>query len=196
MAAKRILITGASGFVGANLARRALLEGHEVHVLLRPSHQCWRMDEIANEVQSYSADLEDRDRVRTVVRQVKPDWVFHLAAYGAYSSQKEFDQMVQTNVLGCASLLDACLDNGCVAFVNCGSSSEYGWKDHAPSEDEQIEPNSYYAITKAAATHYCELAARVQGARIFTLRLYSIYGPYEEPSRLVPTLLVHALEGK
>ncbi len=195
MPRKRVLITGASGFVGANLARRALVDGHEVHLLVRPLHQSWRIDEVANNVRLHFADLENRDQVRTAVRSVKPEWVFHLAAYGAYSSQNDFERMVQTNVLGCASLLDACLETGYEAFVNCGSSSEYGLKDHAPREDELLKPNSHYAITKAAAAHYCDLASRVHGTRTFTLRLYSIYGPYEEPSRLIPALLLHALNG-
>lgn len=196
MPSKRVLITGASGFVGANVARRVLRDGHEVHLLLRPSHQSWRIDEIARHVRLHSAALQDRDRVRSIVHTIKPEWVFHLAAYGAYSTQKDFEQMVQTNVLGCASLLDASLAVGADAFVNCGSSSEYGLKDHAPTEDEALEPNSHYAVTKASATHYCNLAARTHGGRVFTLRLYSIYGPYEEPSRLIPTLLVHALHGQ
>jgi len=196
MSGRRILITGASGFVGSNVARRALRDGHEVHLLLRPGHQSWRIDEIARDVRLHSAALQDRDQVTTVVHNIKPDWIFHLAAYGAYSTQKDFDQMVKTNVLGCASLLDACLTLGFDAFVNCGSSSEYGLKDHAPTEDETLEPNSYYAITKASASHYCDLAARTHGARVFTLRLYSIYGPYEEPGRFIPALLVHALRGE
>lgn len=196
MSGKRVLISGASGFVGANLARRALLDGHEVHLVLRPGHQSWRLDEIATNVYLHSAALQDRDQVAAIVHSIKPDWIFHLAAFGAYSSQKGFEQMVQTNVLGCASLLDACTATGFEAFVNCGSSSEYGLKDHAPTEDEPIEPNSHYAITKAAATHYCNVAAATRGSRIYTLRLYSIYGPYEEPSRLMPTLVLHAMNGK
>jgi nucleoside-diphosphate-sugar epimerase len=196
MLGKRVLISGASGFVGANLARRALRDGHEVHLVLRPGHQSWRIDEIAANVHLHAAVLQDRDLVEKIVQIVKPDWIFHLAAYGAYSTQKGFEQMVQTNVLGCASLLDACTAAGFEAFVNCGSSSEYGLKDHAPKEDEPIEPNSHYALTKAAATHYCNLVSGTHGTRVFTLRLYSIYGPYEEPSRLIPTLLLHALDGR
>ena len=79
--------------------------------------------------------------------------------------------------------------------VNTGSSSEYGFKDHAPSEDELPEPNSHYSATKAAATLYCGFAARKHKVRIPTLRLYSAYGPYEEPARLLPTLILHGLRG-
>ena len=69
-----------------------------------------------------------------------------------------------------------------------GSSSEYGLKDHPPREDELPEPNSAYAVAKAAATMYAQLRGAV------VLRLYSAYGPWEEPDRLVPTLLARALQ--
>src|SRR5436305_14576113 len=109
---KRILITGGTGFIGANLTRRALLEGHEVHLLVRPAHQKWRIDEIAANVRLHFAELEDKDQVRAAVRAIRPEWVFHLAAYGAYRSQQGFERMTRTNVLGCANLLDACAEAG------------------------------------------------------------------------------------
>ena len=192
---KRVLITGASGFVGANLARRLLREGHELHLLLRRSHQSWRLDEIASHVEVHEADLEDAGRVGGVVRAVRPEWVFHLAAYGAYSSQTGFARMVATNVVGGAALIDACVETGPEVFIQTGSSSEYGYKGHPAVEEEPVQPNSHYAISKAAATHYCQYTARAAGINAIAVRLYSIYGPYEEPTRLVPALLVHALQG-
>ena len=131
-----------------------------------------------------------------MVRGVKPDWVFHLAAYGAYPTQTDFERMVATNLTGSVTLLDACRECGVEAFVQAGSSSEYGYKDHPASEDELLQPNSHYAITKAAATYYCQFAARTTGVNAVTVRLYSVYGPYEEPARLIPTLIVHGLRGQ
>jgi UDP-glucose 4-epimerase len=192
---KRVLITGGSGFVGANLTRRLLRDDYEIHLMLRPGHQPWRLNEIANQIQRHPVDLENRDAVRRCVREVRPERVFHLAAYGAYASQTGMEQMIATNVLGTVALLDACAEVGVEAFVQTGSSSEYGYKDHAASEDEVIHPNSHYAITKAAATYYCQLAAQQQGVNAVTVRLYSIYGPYEEPTRLIPTLVIYGLRG-
>jgi dolichol-phosphate mannosyltransferase len=103
--------------------------------------------------------------------------------------------MVATNVTGCANILDECIETGVEAFVNAGSSSEYGYQAQAAREDFRIEPNSHYAISKASAAHYCQFAARKFGFRATTARLYSIYGPYEEPTRLIPTLLIHGLNG-
>jgi nucleoside-diphosphate-sugar epimerase len=81
------------------------------------------------------------------------------------------------------------------SLVSAGSSSEYGYQDHPPSEAERVEPNSLYAVTKVAATHLCRLAAATSGLRAVTLRLYSIYGEWEEPGRLMPTLVRRCREG-
>lgn len=193
---KRVIVTGGSGFVGANAVRRLLHDGHELHLFVRASHQSWRLDEIAGHVRRHELDVHDREGVRRAVADIKPDWVFHLAAYGAYSTQTGIDRMVETNIRGTAALLDACVDAGVESFVHTGSSSEYGYKDHAAAEDERIEPNSDYAVTKAAATHYCQLMARRRDMHVVTVRLYSIYGPYEEPARLWPTLVVLGLRGR
>jgi dolichol-phosphate mannosyltransferase len=193
---RRVLVTGASGFVGANLARRLLADGHDVHLLLRPKHKPWRLESIAKDVTIHQVDLADRDSVAKAMAASKPDWVFHLAAHGAYPTQKDVDQMIETNVRGTANLLQAASSAGVEAFVNAGTSSEYGYKDHAPDEDERVEPNSDYAVTKAAATMFCRHTATRTGLPVTTLRLYSVYGPYEEPSRLVPTLIVQGLEGR
>jgi UDP-glucose 4-epimerase len=192
---KRALVTGASGFVGANLVRRLLRDGHETHLLIRPSHQAWRLREIANTVHIHEGDLEDREGVLRAVVAAKPDWVFHLAAYGAYSTQIGIQRMIATNLLGSVALLDASAEVGVEAFVQTGSSSEYGYKDHPAREEEVLEPNSHYAITKAAATHYCQFSARTLNINAVAVRLYSIYGPYEDPNRLIPSMILSGLRG-
>jgi dolichol-phosphate mannosyltransferase len=104
--------------------------------------------------------------------------------------------MILTNVLGTSVLLDAAVGRGFDAFVYAGSSSEYGIKDHAPNEDESLSPNSDYAVTKAAATMLCANVGRTLGLNVATLRLYSVYGPWEEPTRFVPALAVYGLAGR
>ncbi len=193
---RRAVITGASGFVGSVLARALVEMGHEVHLILRPHHQPWRLRSLAADVRRHEAALEDRDGLERILRSVKPDWVFHLAAHGAYPQQTDLDRMIATNFLGTVNLVLAALEVGFEVFVNTGSSSEYGFKDHAPSEADRLEPNSHYAVTKASATLFCRHTAVAHGVRITTLRLYSVYGPFEEPTRLMPTLAVHGLHGR
>jgi dolichol-phosphate mannosyltransferase len=91
--------------------------------------------------------------------------------------------------------VDACARAGCQALVHAGTSSEYGYVRRAPTEDEPPRPNSAYAVTKLAATLYCAHAAREGRLPATTLRIYSAYGPWEEPGRLMPTLVGRALRG-
>jgi dolichol-phosphate mannosyltransferase len=190
----RALVTGGSGFVGANLVRRLLADGHEVHVLLRPGHAPWRLEEVRTDLRVHAVEVADPG-VADVVAGVRPEWIFHLAAYGAYSSQTDVGAIVRTNVVGTVNLVEACMRAGFAAFVHTGSSSEYGFKDHAPAETEWLDPNSHYAVTKASATMFCRYTARSRKAALTTLRLYSAYGPWEEPTRLMPTLVLRGLAG-
>jgi len=161
---------------------------------LRKGYKSWRIENLKNRAQIHIVNLLDFERVCTILNSIKPHWVFNLAAYGAYSSQKGFGTMVQTNLISTVNMLEAFLKVGGSSFVHGGSSSEYGFKKSAPSEKEFLEPNSHYSISKAGATHYCMHAAKAHSANISVLRLYSAYGPYEEPTRLIPTLIIKGLE--
>jgi dolichol-phosphate mannosyltransferase len=193
---KRVLVTGAGGFVGANLVRRLVEDGHRVTALARPGGTAWRLEGLSDDVEVVEMDLLDGDQVAGAVDKVRPEWAFHLAAYGASSWQTDADLIMRTNLMATVRLVEACRDAGCEAVVHAGSSSEYGIKDHAPSESEVLEPNSDYGVSKSAATMFCRQVARRDGLRAVTLRLYSVYGPYEDPRRLVPRLASHGLRGE
>lgn len=194
-ACPRVLVTGAGGFVGANLVRRLAADGHAVVAAVRPGGDPWRLTD-ARGVELRQVELSDADAVGALVREARPQWAFHLAAHGAHHWQTDARAMFATNVLGTVNLVEACRAVGCEAFVNAGSSSEYGYKDHAPDEDEPLEPNSDYAVAKASGTLYCRHAARAGEMRVATLRLYSVYGPYDAPDRLVSTLASRGLRGE
>jgi nucleoside-diphosphate-sugar epimerase len=193
----RVLVTGASGFIGANLARTLLDAGDEVHLLLRPDHDLWRIEEILGRVVTHDADLRDQASVRRVVQEARPQRTFHLATYGAYPYQRDRDLAVATNLEGTLNLAGAALAAGCESFVSAGTSSEYGHKDHAPTEDEPVEPEGPYAETKAEATRQlAELAEATRKHHVVTLRIYSAYGPWEEPTRFIPALVLEGLAGR
>jgi len=196
MAARRAIVTGAAGFVGACLARRLLDEGHAVDLWLRPGSERWRIDALAGDAAVIEVDLTDDDAVLAAVRRGRPEWIFHLAAHGAYSWQTDLRRIMEVNAIATATLAEAAVAAGCEAFVHAGSSSEYGFKDHPPREEELPEPNSAYAVGKSAATAYCRWLAEREGALVRTLRLYSVYGPWEASGRLIPTLVALGLEGR
>lgn len=193
---KRIILTGATGFIGANLARRLLHEGHEVHLLVRPGYVPWRIEGLRSQVHLHEVDFCEVEAVFGIVAAIQPQWVFHLAAHGAYSWQNDPHEITQTNVVGTGNLLQACLKSGFEAFINTGTSSEYGLKDHPPTEDEWVDPNSYYAVSKASATTLCRYVAQSRQANVITLRLYSAFGAYEDPNRLIPTVILRGLKGE
>ena len=190
----KALVTGAGGFVGANLVRALLTRGHEPVGAIRPGGDPWRLVELGSSVAQLEVDLGDIDALERAVIAERPDVIFHLAAHGAYSWQQDFPRMLSVNVLAVDALLRVASQCG-AAVVNAGTSSEYGYQDHAAREDELVRPNSHYAVTKAAATHLCQLAASADRVRAVTLRLYSVYGPWEEPGRLMPTLVRSACAG-
>ncbi len=108
----------------------------------------------------------------------------------------EPDKILSTAVLGTLNLLNAAKEVRAEVVVNAGSSSEYGRKDHAMREDEALEPNTYYGVGKAAQTMLGQYFSGSEGLPIITLRLFSVYGPFESPRRLLPTLIARALKGQ
>jgi UDP-glucose 4-epimerase len=191
----RVALTGGTGFVGANLVRALLQRGAEVHLLNRAQAATWRIDAVRRDVTQHVVDLKDAESIRTVVRAMQPEVVFHLAQFGGYAWQVGLDEMIATNHLAGINLLQAAGDVG-ARFVNTGSSSEYGAKPYPTDESMPLAPNSDYAATKAAFTLHCQQSARRENRFVPTLRLYSVYGPYEEPRRLIPRLVSFGLEGK
>jgi len=192
----KVLITGIAGFIGANLARTLLGEGAEVHGIVRPSTDLWRLQEIKKKLHLHTADMDDRKSVTGVVASVRPSVIYHMSAYGAYPSiQTEPEKILQTSLFSTLYVLDAARTEKVDMIVNAGTSSEYGTKDHPMRENELIEPNSYYAIGKAAQTHLAQYTATHGGPPSVTLRFFSVYGPFEGPTRLVPIVVRNALKG-
>ncbi len=193
---KKVLVTGGTGFVGANLIHRLIKEGHEVHLLVRPGYKSWRIEDIREHLHIHMGEILDFEAITNIVAHVRPEWIFHLAVYGAYPDQIDIRQIMNTNILGTVNLVEACMEKGFEAFVNTGSSSEYGLKDHAPPETERVDPNSNYAVSKVAATLFCRYISINHDIHLPTLRLSSVYGPYEDPTRLMPTLIVKGLNNE
>ena len=191
-----IVITGASGFVGANLCRYFSERGTPVVAVEGPSHTAWRMRDLPK-VRKVNVDLAIEKDVQDFVAQTNPIAVFNLAAYGAYSNQTDTDRIYRVNLDAVRYLLGAVRSlSGFRAFVQAGSSSEYGMNCTAPLESSATIPDSDYAVSKVAASSLVQYYGKKHGIPAWGFRLYSIYGPYEDVSRLIPKLLLHAAEGK
>jgi nucleoside-diphosphate-sugar epimerase len=195
LAEQRFFITGATGFVGSGLARKLANLGCEVHVLVRPGANRWRLEGIEDQLHLHVGDLTDGERLTGIVREVKPAIIYHLAVHGAYPHETDADRIILTDVFGTWNLLKACAEVDYKLLINAGSSSEYGVKPNAMRETDPLEPRSYYAVAKCAQTLVCGYRAHAERRPINTLRLFSAYGPYEEPSRFLPTVIQRCLAG-
>jgi nucleoside-diphosphate-sugar epimerase len=190
---KRILVTGAAGFVGANLAEGLVRRNAEVHALVRPGSKLWRLAEIAPRLDVHPVELTNREELRVIIDEVRPEIVFHLAVRRAHLSEEDRLETLQTNIMGTLNLLEAVAPLDYQRFVHVGGSLEYGARERPLEESFHLEPSTFYGATKAAATLLCQQFAHANQQPVVVLRLFSVYGYWEGPTRLVPTAIMAAL---
>lgn len=183
----RLLITGGSGFVGSNLIRHFSKRGYQVTSLERKSSNLWRLVGV-EKINHNVVDLRSRSEVFEVIKYLRPDVVLHTASYGVYHFEKDMEKMFGTNLFGTMNLLDACIDNEVKLFINTGSCSEYGFEKRILKENDILNPETDYGISKALATQYCSYKSNSK-TKTATLRLFTPYGYYEEKERLISYLI-------
>ena len=194
---KRVFVTGATGFIGSHLARRLLKEGLEVHVLLRKNSSQFRIKDIIRNLIVWYGDLTDYPSIRSCIRDLRPQIVFHLATHRNVKRELELiDSMTDVNVKGTANLLKALIDEkielGC--FVNTGTCEEYGDSPAPFREDQREMPVSPYSASKVGATHLCQMIFKTMGLPVTTLRPFLTYGPYQDTDMFIPSLIHHCIE--
>jgi nucleoside-diphosphate-sugar epimerase len=191
---RRVLISGATGFVGASLVRAMIARGHEVNVIVRPDSAAWRIAEVMNEVRLHRVDLLDAEATRQAVAAARPQVVLHFAAHAALPQEPDEMEIILHTVQPLVNLASACA--GCELFINAGSSSEYGFQIEPMAETSLPNPTRVHDIAKLAQTLYGTYAARFKAVPLVTLRLFSVYGPWEHGRRLIPRLMLSALTGR
>ncbi len=183
-----VVIFGAGGFIGANLFRAILSLRDDVYAVTSKPFIPWRIDEI-DPRHILQCDITQKDRIETLFETFGFRTVFDLAAYGAYSKQNIPEKIYQTNLMGLLYILETASKYNIRSIVHAGSSSEYGLNCEAPAEDDVLRPNSHYSVSKVSAAHLISFYGTLKEIPVVNLRYYSIYGPYEEPDRLVPQLI-------
>ena len=165
-------------------------------MFLRSSSDTRRLGGLTCRLERHDVYLTDPATLRTAIRRIRPRTVFHCASWGGHSGQSDGATIFATNLAGTFHLLAACEEAGFDRFVHIGSSSEYGMKNAPMSEGDEPAPVDAYGASKAGATLWCRAAAISRGVPVVTLRLFSPYGPWDDPARLIPTTARAFLDGR
>lgn len=193
----KILVTGATGFVGANLTRRLVTEKYDTHILIRKSSNIWRLSDALNKLKIHYADVTDLGNLKKVVGSINPQVVFHLASSGLYAGVSSPPaHQLKVNIIGTLNLIEALMDINYKCLVITGSSAEYGPKKTPMKEKDTTVPTTFYGVTKLTSTLYSQMAAKSYVKPIIVLRLFSPFGPYDDKSRLIPYVIANALTAK
>jgi nucleoside-diphosphate-sugar epimerase/glycosyltransferase involved in cell wall biosynthesis len=189
-----IVIFGAGGFIGANLFRQIAHYRQDVFAVTSKPFIPWRLDDCDHK-KILHCNITKKSDIEQLFEEHQFKTIFTLAAYGAYSKQDDVDLIHETNYIGLLNLLELSSKFSIKAFIHAGSSSEYGLNCAAPNEDAPLQPNSHYAVTKAAAAQMIKFYGTIKEMPVLNLRYYSIYGPFEEPDRLIPQLIDKGMKG-
>jgi nucleoside-diphosphate-sugar epimerase len=188
-----VLVTGASGFVGRPLVQALLADGEDVHALstrLRGSQD-------VSGAHWHRADLLDPAAVASVVGEVRPERLVHLAwyvAHGSFWSARENAEWVEASL----RLLRAFVEAGGRRALLVGSCAEYSWagQDDLEEHTSPLDPGTLYGVCKDALHRVATAYAGEVGLELAWARLFFLYGPGEQPDRLVPAVIRALIAGE
>jgi UDP-glucose 4-epimerase len=185
----KVLITGASGFIGSFLLKQLIKEGkHEVAVILRNPSNAWRIHSCLKNVYLIKGSLDDPKSYCSQFSDFKPDVLIHLAWDGVGSkSRNEIDQWRNASYM--LELMEIAISNEINTFIGLGSQAEYGSVNAVIDENEATKPSTLYGVSKLSACNIGKVMAESSNIRFSWLRLFSSYGPMDQPDWLIPYVI-------
>jgi len=196
---KKVLVTGAGGFIGSHLVEKLVQKGHEVKVFVRYNARgSWGWlegSECTDNIEVVSGDIRDADIVRHAVRGV--DTVFHLAALiGIPYSYVSPEAYVETNIKGSLNIFQAAKDFGVKKVIHTSTSEIYGTAEFVPiHEKHPVNPQSPYAASKSAADSLSLSFFRSFDLPVVVVRPFNTYGPRQSARAIIPTIITQILGG-
>lgn len=196
---KRVLVTGAGGFIGSHLVERLVGLGAEVRALVRyNSAGSWGwLDKspVRTEIEVALGDIRDCDSVAKVVQGAET--VFHLAALiGIPHSYVSPGSYIRTNVEGTLNVLRAARDFGVDLVIHTSTSEAYGTARYVPIDEEHpLQGQSPYSASKIGADKLAESFHRSFGLPVATIRPFNTFGPRQSARAIIPTIITQALVG-
>jgi len=191
----RVLLTGATGFIGSHVARLALAAGHEVIALGRPSSSLHRLADVKDHLHLVEGDLREAAALETRLSAANPNLCLHLAWYAEPGGKCLWAHENLDCLTGSLAFIRVLHALGCPRLVIAGTSVEYDISTGYVSETSPIRPQNLYAASKQAlfltASNF-----DVSGWSMATARIFSVYGPWEDSRRLVPYVVSKLIAGK
>lgn len=199
---RKILITGADGFIGSHLTEALVRQGHDVRAfVLYNSFNSWGwLDHCAQDVQGkfeiFSGDIRDPNGVRTAMKGC--DAVLHLAALIAIPySYHSPDTYIDTNIKGTLNIVQAARDLGVAKVVHTSTSEVYGTARFVPiTEDHPLQGQSPYSASKIGADQIAISFFTSFGTPVTILRPFNTYGPRQSARAVIPTIITQIANGK
>ena len=191
----RLLITGATGFVGAKTLELALAAGHEVAATVRPQSPARRLAPFEGRSEHLTLELNDRPALSAALTAFRPEAIIHLAWAGVANAARFELTQISENIDAACALVEAGAAAGCSAFIGTGSQGEYG-AGSTMLEDTLPEPTTLYGAAKVSTLYLTRQLAAQSGMRHAWLRLFSTYGPDDNDGWLIPMLITQMLRGE
>lgn len=189
-----VIVTGANGFIGSHILKRMVEEGAKASIIVRESSDLWRIAEQLPYIKIFKGDMKDEEVVYKAVTASKPDYVFHMAAYGVDFRQQDYIEAAKSNILGTINLLNAIRrTGGCNKLLYSGTSMQYGNKEGIITEEMRLTPSNIYGSTKAAATMIAHQIAAENDISIITLIPFGVFGENEGSHKFFPHLILSIL---
>lgn len=191
----KILVTGASGFVGAATAQRLVEDGHDVAVLLRSTSDPRRIGNVLDRLTVIRGDMMEIAASQAAVGAFGPDTVVHLAWNSVKGVDRNSPRQIE-NVSNTIALYELVTQLGCRRFIGLGSQAEYGPAGRQLDEAAPTRPTTLYGAAKLSTYLMLDRLAASQNVSFAWVRLFSSYGPGEAPNSLIPYMILHLLSGQ
>jgi len=186
----KVLVTGATGFIGSNLVKRVLGDGFDVLIVKRINSSLEKIEDILDHERLKIYDISSTN-LEYIFQKEKIDAIFHLATfYQKKEKSLDIQKMIRSNIEWPTLILQKAVESGVKYFINTGTFFEYRLNREVPiSEESELAPYNLYASTKIAFENILRYYVNLNKMKAITLKLFAPYGPYDNPNKIIPFLI-------